>query len=221
MQNRAEELCTAQQQMDVTPDSSVRSHDDVNAVVGGLLRDLAFVQASPQRTWGYKRAAAAVLSLEEPLTSLVRPDRTLPKIAGIGPASTRVILEVLDSGTSETVEQAVAASGRAATSRAGAMLRAHFLSRAEVLRVLRDRSFGGPAVSDYRGDLQMHSEWSDGRPTLDEIVEACLARGYCYAAVTDHSHGLKIAGGMSMAEAAEQHREIDAPERTNTAVAFA
>jgi histidinol phosphatase-like PHP family hydrolase len=55
----------------------------------------------------------------------------------------------------------------------------------------------------------MHSEWSDGVPTLGEIVEACLGRGYAYAAVTDHSHGLKIAGGMSMAEAADQHGVID------------
>jgi len=44
----------------------------------------------------------------------------------------------------------------------------------------------------------MHSEWSDGEPTLGEINAACQARGYAYAAITDHSHGLKIAGGMSM-----------------------
>ena len=59
----------------------------------------------------------------------------------------------------------------------------------------------------------MHSEWSDGVPTLGEIADACLARGYCYAAVTDHSHGLKIAGGMSMADAARQHAEIVASTR--------
>ena len=184
-------------------------YDDVNAVVGGLLRDLAFAQTSPQRTWGYKRAAAAVLSLESPLTTLIRPDRTLPKIPGIGPASTRVILEVLDSGSSPTVEHAVATSGRAADIERRRTLRSHFLSRAEVLRVLHDPAFDGPMVTEYRGDLQMHSEWSDGRPTLHEIVEACLERGYAYAAVTDHSHGLRIAGGMSMAEAAEQRHEID------------
>jgi hypothetical protein len=55
----------------------------------------------------------------------------------------------------------------------------------------------------------MHSEWSDGAPTLTEIVEACLARRYSFAAVTDHSHGLRVAGGMSMTEAAEQHAAID------------
>ena len=55
----------------------------------------------------------------------------------------------------------------------------------------------------------MHSEWSDGYPTVQEIADACLQRGYQYAAVTDHSYGLKIAGGMSMAEAAEQRNAID------------
>ena len=55
----------------------------------------------------------------------------------------------------------------------------------------------------------MHSEWSDGYPTVMEIADACVARGYQYAAVTDHSYGLRIAGGMSMAEAAEQRRAVD------------
>jgi histidinol phosphatase-like PHP family hydrolase len=55
----------------------------------------------------------------------------------------------------------------------------------------------------------MHSEWSDGSATVQEIADACLERGYQYAAVTDHSYGLKIAGGMSIAEAADQRRAID------------
>ena len=55
----------------------------------------------------------------------------------------------------------------------------------------------------------MHSEWSDGSPTVQEIADACVERGYQYAAVTDHSYGLKIAGGMSMAEAAAQRLAID------------
>jgi putative hydrolase len=186
-----------------------RRHADVNAVVGGLLRDLAFVQTSPQRTFGYKRAAGAVLSLERPLTELRRPNGTLEKIPGIGPASSRVILEVLDRGTSPTVERMVELSGRAAEVHKRRALRAHFMSRAEVVRILRDPAFDGPRLDDYLGDLQMHSEWSDGSPTLDEIVEACVARGYRFSAVTDHSYGLKIAGGMSMEAAAEQWRVID------------
>lgn len=50
----------------------------------------------------------------------------------------------------------------------------------------------------------MHSEWSDGAPTVEEIADACVGRGYQYAAVNDHSYGLSIAGGMSIAEAAAQ-----------------
>jgi histidinol phosphatase-like PHP family hydrolase len=55
----------------------------------------------------------------------------------------------------------------------------------------------------------MHSEWSDGTPTVQQIADACLQRGYRYAAVTDHSYGLRIAGGMSMVEAAQQRHAID------------
>jgi histidinol phosphatase-like PHP family hydrolase len=186
-----------------------RRDDDVNAVVGGLLRDLAYAQTSPQKSFGYKRAAAAVLSLERPVTELRLADGTLEKIPGIGPASSRVLLEVLDTGSSPTVERTVELSGRAGEIHTRRALREHFLSRAEVVRILSDPAFDGPDIADYSGDLQMHSEWSDGAPTLDEIGEACMARGYRFAAVTDHSFGLKIAGGMSMEAAAEQRRVIE------------
>jgi hypothetical protein len=187
-----------------------RAYGDVNAVVGGYLRDLAFVQSSQQKMFGYKRAAAAILALDVPLTDLLGADGALPRIPGIGPGSTRVIREILGTGGSPTVEQAIEGSGRRADIDRRRQLRRHFLSRAEVCRVLSDPSFAGPTIQQYRGDLQMHSEWSDGSPTVQEIADACLDRGYQYAAVTDHSHGLKIAGGMSMAEAAQQRRAIDA-----------
>ena len=48
-----------------------RKYADVNAIVGGFLRDLAQAQASPQRAFGYKRAAAAIFALEAPLTQLL------------------------------------------------------------------------------------------------------------------------------------------------------
>ena len=182
---------------------------DVNAVVGGYLRDLAFAQPTQPKMFGYKRAAAAVFALETQLTELIADDGTLPRIAGIGPGSTRVIREILETGGSPTVDAAVAGSERRTDIERRRSLRRHFLSRAEVLRILRDPAFGGPDREAYCGDLQMHSEWSDGSPSLAEIAEACVARGYAYAAVTDHSYGLKIAGGMSMAEAAEQKRVVD------------
>lgn len=183
---------------------------DINAVIGGYLRDMAFAQSSKQKMFGYKRAAAAILTLDAPLTDLLGPGGNLPKIAGIGPGSSRIIREVLANGESPTVEHAVEQSGNRADIERRRRLRDHFLSRAEVRRVLSDVSLAGPTLQQYRGDFQMHSEWSDGTPTVQEIADACLERGYHYAAVTDHSYGLKIAGGMSMAEAAEQRRAIDA-----------
>lgn len=47
-------------------------------------------------------------------------------------------------------------------------------------------------LADVRGDLHTHSHWSaDGKSTLEEMLEAAVARGYSYYAVTDHSHYLR------------------------------
>ena len=182
---------------------------DRNGQIAALLRDFAAVQTSKQSSWGYKRAASAILALERPIESLLKPDGTLEKIPNIGPSSTRIILEVLRTGTSATVEQAIADSGRAGDIERSRGLRDHVLSQSQVLDVLGDTTLKGPRVEDYHGDLQMHSTWSDGSQTLAEIVRAGIGLGYRFCAVTDHSYGLKIAGGVSMAELAQQHREID------------
>jgi histidinol phosphatase-like PHP family hydrolase len=171
---------------------------------------MASVQPSTQSKWGYKRAAAAVLNLDRPLEELVEADGSLRKIIHVGPASTRIIMEVLRTGTSAIVDQAIADAAKTDEVGKRRRWRTNFLSQAQVFRALHDRQLAGPALEDYRGDLQMHSEWSDGADTLEEIVEGCLARGYSYCAVTDHSYGLPIAGGVTMARLEEQHREIDA-----------
>jgi histidinol phosphatase-like PHP family hydrolase len=182
---------------------------DMNGKIAALLRDFAAVQKSKQSMWGYKRAARSVLGLEEPIESLLQPDGTLRKIPNIGPASTRIILEVLTTGTSATIESAIAGSDRTSDIERRRDLRGHFLSRAQVLAALRNRKLTGPRLEDYHGDLQMHSTWSDGSQSLEDIIEAAVGRGYRYCAVTDHSYGLKIAGGVTMEELAEQHQEID------------
>jgi histidinol phosphatase-like PHP family hydrolase len=191
---------------------------DRNGQIAALLRDFAAIQKSKQSMWGYKRAASAILALEEPIESLLKPDGTLRKIPNIGPSSTRIILEVLQTGTSPTIERAVAESGQAGEVERRRGLRDHFLSRAQVLAALRNRTLKGLQVGDYRGDLQMHSTWSDGSQTLADIVDAGINLGYLFCAVTDHSYGLKIAGGVSMADLAEQHKEIDALNRKHRGV---
>jgi DNA polymerase (family 10) len=63
-------------------------------------------------------------------------------------------------------------------------------ARAHSLPALLDRS-------DIKGDLHVHSTYSDGAHTLREIVLKAQEMGYRYIAVTDHSPSLKIAGGLS------------------------
>jgi histidinol phosphatase-like PHP family hydrolase len=59
----------------------------------------------------------------------------------------------------------------------------------------------------------MHSTWSDGGERIEAMAHACRSLGHTCMGITDHSHGLPIARGMSMDDVARQHREID---RLNT-----
>ncbi len=75
-------------------------------------------------------------------------------------------------------------------------------------------------LDDLRGDLHMHSSWSDGKNTLAEMIAACAARGYRYMAITDHSKALAMTGGMDEAKLARQWDELDelAAERSDVTV---
>lgn len=59
-------------------------------------------------------------------------------------------------------------------------------------------------VSDVRGDLHMHSNWSDGTVPVEEMVLAARERGYEYVAITDHSGGIGVAHGLSVERIKEQ-----------------
>ncbi len=52
-------------------------------------------------------------------------------------------------------------------------------------------------LSDIKGDLHVHSEWSDGRASIEEMAKAAQALGYEYIAVSDHSPSVGIAGGLT------------------------
>ena len=189
--------------------SKVMAAVDINAAITAALRDLAAVQSSTERRWGFKRAAAAIRRLERALPDLM-VDGVLPRIHGIGPASLRVIHEVLEHGYSPTVERAIVASGQIAEIAQRRALRTGFLSRAEVVRLLSIDVEGLVGVNDYRGDCQMHSTWSDGIEPVAQLAEGARTRGWSRIAITDHSKGLPIAGGMSVEAMRAQQVEIDA-----------
>src|SRR5262245_36744457 len=99
---------------------------DLNGKIAALLRDFAAIQSSKQKMWGYKRAAAAILALDEPIESLVQPDGTLRKIPNVGPSSSRIIREVLETGTSPTIEESIAASSQKGDIEQRGEMRGHF-----------------------------------------------------------------------------------------------
>jgi len=63
-------------------------------------------------------------------------------------------------------------------------------------------------LSDIKGDLHVHTNWSDGHESIAELVEASKTLGYQYIAITDHSVGRGIARGLNEARLHEQMAEI-------------
>jgi DNA polymerase (family X) len=52
-------------------------------------------------------------------------------------------------------------------------------------------------VSDVRGDLHVHTNWSDGKGTIESMAEAAIQLGYDYLVFCDHSQSLRVANGLS------------------------
>lgn len=52
-------------------------------------------------------------------------------------------------------------------------------------------------VSDVRGDLHVHTNWSDGKGTIESMAEAAIELGYEYLVFCDHSQSLRVANGLS------------------------
>jgi DNA polymerase (family 10) len=70
------------------------------------------------------------------------------------------------------------------------------------------------ARSDIRGDLHMHTNWSDGRDSVDAMVGAAVALGYEYIAITDHSKSSGASRNLAEDDVARQRDEIaEAAER--------
>jgi putative hydrolase len=181
---------------------------DLNARIASALLDMSAIQTGKFKKSAYQGAADAILGLDAQLDTMREPDGSLPKIPLVGSSSLRIIEEVLQTGESSTVEKAVAESSKAAEVLDRRERGMHGLSRARVREVLADPTLKGPATADYHGDFQMHSDWSDGRTTLDEMARACADRGYLFSAITDHSLGPPIPRGLSSEGIAKQREAL-------------
>jgi DNA polymerase (family 10) len=63
-------------------------------------------------------------------------------------------------------------------------------------------------LSDIKGDIHAHTDWSDGQDSLEDMAKAAKALGYEYLAITDHSAGRGIANGLTEERLRQQIEEI-------------
>jgi histidinol phosphatase-like PHP family hydrolase len=121
---------------------------------------------------------------------LIKEDRSLTEFSGVGP-----YLEKLIRGWIQNPPALPEPSE----------IREGFFTLPQAQAVLAT----SPAwASSLKGDLQTHTQWSDGSGSIAEMADAAASRGYEYIAITDHSKGLKIAGGIDENELQQQASEV-------------
>jgi histidinol phosphatase-like PHP family hydrolase len=139
----------------------------------------------------FRRAARSAFLWSENAADLVEQNRPLTDLRGIGPFIAKQLLRWIDKPPqlSKRIPE----------------IRRNFISLSEARRQLAIK----PGWSKkLRGDLQMHTRWSDGSGTIGEMADAARERSYEYIAITDHSKGLKIAGGIDERALRKQSTEI-------------
>jgi DNA polymerase (family 10) len=63
-------------------------------------------------------------------------------------------------------------------------------------------------LGDIKGDFHVHSQWSDGNNTIEEMADEGINLGYSYMAITDHSLSLKVARGLGIGDLEKKRHEI-------------
>lgn len=162
-----------------------------NAAIAELLA-LESQNAGPPLQNALRRASRRAFLWPEEAYHLVREGRSLKELSGIGPHLERLILGWMEH------PPAIAPPPE---------IRHGFLTLTQARTALRTNLSWGRML---KGDLQMHTVWSDGSGSIQAMVEAAGQRGYEYIAITDHSKGLKIAHGMDEDQLRQQSAEIDA-----------
>jgi hypothetical protein len=173
-----------------------QSRPITNATIAELLaREAENASYTLQRA--FRRAARSAFLWPREACDVILAGESLTQFAGIGPFLEKQIRAWIDHPPLVRPPA----------------IRRDFLSLAEAREILARE----PAwAARLRGDLQMHTQWSDGSGTIAEMVEAGGARGYEYIAITDHSKGLKIAGGIDEPALRKQGAEIDHVNRNST-----
>jgi len=142
-----------------------------------------------------RRASRRAFLWDEEATDLVEQNRSLTELSGIGPYIEKLLMRWIEDPPRVPKPPAI---------------RRDFLTIPQARAALAKN----PAwLRELKGDLQMHTQWSDGSGSIREMVEAGEQRGYEYISITDHSKGLAIAGGIDEKQLGQQAQEIDSVNR--------
>jgi histidinol phosphatase-like PHP family hydrolase len=146
----------------------------------------------------FRRAARSAFLWPELASDVLASGRPLTELHSVGPFIARQLRAWIEKPPREETRPPP--------------IRRDFLTRADA----RVKLAANPEWSKRaRGDLQMHTVWSDGSASVAEMAAAANERGYEYIAITDHSKGLKIAGGIDEKALAKQGREIAAVNKAS------
>jgi histidinol phosphatase-like PHP family hydrolase len=161
-----------------------------NRDLGELLGRAALAEEG-HRQRALRRASRAALTWPEEAAALEEAGRSLTELRSVGPWVARTITAWLGDPP-EVPEPPPERRGFLSVAEARSAVDAHPEWRAEL-----------------RADLQVHTMYSDGKASLEEMAGLLEGMGYSHAAITDHSKGLPIAGGMHEERLAEQGRHIE------------
>jgi putative hydrolase len=156
-----------------------------------IAETLQRVRNARPKVQAFRRAADAIRDLSrDELETLVKTGRLLA-LPGIGASTAKVITQALAGQVPEYLE---------------------------TIRSEPDPpvELAGPVRSALRGDLHLHSDWSDGGATIEQMARHAVELGHEYLALTDHSPNLGIAHGLSAQRLAEQ---LEVVERLNAELA--
>ena len=172
---------------------SVESNSISNAVIAELLAQEG-ERATGHLQKALRRAARSAFVWPIEAADLLHAGRSLTELASVGPWIERLIRGWLEHPPKVAKPPAV---------------RRNYLTMAQAGRLLTSK----PRWNHFKGDLQMHSTWSDGAHSIRDLAEAAERRGYEFIAITDHSKGLRIAGGINENELRRQAEEISQANR--------
>ncbi len=160
-----------------------------NAEIAELLAVAAESAKQPLQK-ALRRASRKSFLWPEEVGTLIEEGRSLEELPGIGPSLSRIITRWINDPPEIPKPPEI---------------RQGFRTLLQARRILDANRTWRNSV---KGDLQMHTVWSDGSASVAEMAQAAAEYGHEYIAITDHAKGLKIAGGINEEQLEEQAEEI-------------